>query len=81
MALNTTTSRLYVGTNGYGICLDSRTLETKYQTDLPGCGSSVTDVAFGYDGVPYFACGGYVYQLSPSGQVQGQNDLEGRGYL
>ncbi|RLL95560.1 hypothetical protein CFD26_104476 [Aspergillus turcosus] len=78
MALDTTTSRLYVGTNGYGICLDARTLQTKYQTSLPGCGYHVTDVAFGDQGVAWFACHGYVYQLNPSGQVQAQNDLKGR---
>ncbi|KAI7972205.1 hypothetical protein EIK77_008269 [Talaromyces pinophilus] len=81
MALDSTTSRLYVGTNGYGICLNANTLATEYSASLPGCDykvTNVTDVAVGDQKVAYFACNGYVYQLNPSGQVSGQNDLPGR---
>jgi hypothetical protein len=80
MALDSTTSRLYVGTNGYGICLDSNTLQLVYSTSLPSGGSNVTDVAFGNNKIAFFACNGLIYELSSSGKVSAQNDLPGRGY-
>ena len=78
LALDNNNSALYVGTNGYGICLRTDNLTTVYSTSLPGSGYTVTDVAAG-DGVAYYANNGYVFQLDSSGNVSAQNDLPGRG--
>ncbi|PGH17311.1 hypothetical protein AJ79_01195 [Helicocarpus griseus UAMH5409] len=79
MALDTTSSRLYVGTNGYGLCLDANDLGELYKTSLPSSGYHVTDAAFGEQKVGYFACDGYVYQLDQSGEIAGENDLRDLG--
>ncbi|KAI1397771.1 hypothetical protein F4819DRAFT_470846 [Hypoxylon fuscum] len=79
MALDSTASRLYVGTNGYGLCLDADTLATIYSMSLPGCGYELTDVAIGSEKTAYFACNGYVYQLDALGEVLERNNLPGRG--
>lgn len=79
MALDLPSSRLYIGTNGYGISLKLPELEIIYSTSLPGSGDSVTDVASGND-LAYFANNGIVYALSTQGQIIAKNGLSGRGY-
>ena len=79
MALDLPSSRLYIGTNGYGISLKLPDLEIIYSTSLPGSGYSITNVASGND-VAYFAINGFVYALNSHGQIIAKNGLSGRGY-
>ncbi|KAF1963064.1 hypothetical protein CC80DRAFT_530924 [Byssothecium circinans] len=78
LALDKINSRLYAGTNGYGICFNTTYLTKLYSTSLPGSGYTITDVAVGDGGVAYFANNGYVFQLDSSGNVTAQNNLPER---
>ena len=79
MALDIPSSRLYIGTNGYGVSLKLPELEIIYSTSLPDSGYSITSVASGND-VAYFANNGIVYALNTQGEVIAKNGLSGRGY-
>lgn len=79
LALDANKSRLYVGTNGYGIALTSSSLETVYDMSLPGSGWNITDVAFS-NGVVFFASTGHVYALDYAGYVKEKNSLVHRGW-
>ncbi|KAF4334078.1 hypothetical protein FBEOM_12089 [Fusarium beomiforme] len=78
LALDQSSSRLYAGCNGYGICMDASNLETTYNISLPGAGWNRTSVlAIGHTGV--FGCKGRVFQLDSTGKVAARNDLNGYG--
>ncbi|KAL7928328.1 hypothetical protein V8C35DRAFT_318484 [Trichoderma chlorosporum] len=65
---------LYVGTNGYGISLDTANFSEIYKVSLPGSAYSVTDVVVGNVAgkeVTYFANNGYIFELDQEGKMTG----------
>ncbi|KAF7340893.1 Phosphatidylinositol-specific phospholipase C domain-containing protein [Mycena sanguinolenta] len=73
-------SFLFVGTDGYVLSLNPTTLDTLWQTSLPGCGYNIVSVLH-TGGIVYAGSNGYVYRLDPSnGQVLYTNGLDGLGH-
>ncbi|OCL04859.1 Quino protein alcohol dehydrogenase-like protein [Glonium stellatum] len=77
-AVDETGAYLYVGTNGYGACLQSDDLDITYSVSLPGSGFSITDVVDGNE-VAYFANNGFVFEIDLKGKVVKSSSLPGLG--
>lgn len=70
---------LAVGTDGYAIGLDPKSLVTEWQTSLPGSGHEVVSVLAG-DGMIYVCSNRYAYELAAeTGAVNATNGLSGLG--
>lgn len=80
LAVSDDGNRLFLGTDGYALCLDASSLGTQWQRSLPHTGTNVISPLY-WDGVLYAGGDGYVYKLDAlSGEILKTNGLEGRGY-
>ncbi|KAM7211716.1 hypothetical protein V8F06_012896 [Rhypophila decipiens] len=74
--------RIYIGINGYAVCVSTEgdMLKKLWNISLPGSGYSVTQVALGpNNGRVYFANNGYVFALDMGGNIVSANALSGFG--
>ncbi|KAK4209710.1 hypothetical protein QBC37DRAFT_377775 [Rhypophila decipiens] len=82
MVLDAPNKRVYIGIDGYAICVstEGEKLKNLWNVSLPSSGHSVTQVALGpNNGRVYFANNGYVFALEIGGNIVSANALSGFG--